>query len=1703
MTANTSADVGSATAPKRPPMLRGHRGRHYDLAKGKFPGWLVQADTATHLALGQRALAADLPALKEAPEIFSQLHQSYTACLHYQRQVQAVLRNMNSIEAFAKPLLEQALKKEFGQALDAKRTFIFQPTKGIPGDLRSSISTLLHAALHNYEARETEEGKLDAPGDAAAIHSGNPIDPDARRLPLSPTRFAALCRKLDLGRQYQEHLHEVFFPTARAGETALEAQHSVRGHFTVYDAYALETQVHIAFLRSHLDEAAYRLMLEVAKGKEVPVPAGHPQRCFTLSLLRIPLNGILVVRTADHARSWVVYLPDDPFHPIKQYPSRTAFEDDLREKLRTLDYLKFFVRFIPQRERTRFFDKLQERLNPKQWNGYFYQPTPDPRAKLDVAGEEIGSYLFRQRYQQKVESFFDDARFVAVPTAQKDRQSLTARLQHYLNIALNILNVAAFIVPGLGEIMLGVVAVQLGNSIFHMIDSFALGEKQQAWAYLTGVLQNLSLITALGAAGASAAAAENAAIASAGFVDGLRPVTLPNGDIRLFNPDLAPFAHKLVLPRTLEPDAMGLYHHQGRTYLPLDGKYYELKPQASSRRYQARHPRKTDAYTPTFRHNGAGAWVHEFEQPLAWNDLGAFRRLGPEAAALDESAARRVMQISGINGDVLRSVHLDNLPPPALLRDTLIRFKLDRDLNGLIARLQRGDALGYSRDELHMTLQLLTNRPVWPASKVLRLLDEQKVTLTEYPPDADARVTRIDATWDNLHANDLLELVLTRLGEPEITSLLDEEFGQGPLSLAARTRKLRQILAGEALKRRNSLFASHYEFRTRSTHPSAAQALIQRDFSSLPSLVVRELLSQANSVELQRLAAGSVPLRLAEEARYYLHNVRIARLYEQACLDSVDQAEAYRVILPMLEKLPGWSNALRLEIRDDTFNGPLLDSLGPEPAAVSKVLIKQGKRYAARDAEGQELHGPDDLYAAVLHALPDAERAALGLPHVGQGAQLRQMLLELPLPPRETLRESLGLPPIKPHHIPPMRLAAGQLAYPMSGRGAGRALRSFEFNRLALELYPTLRLSEVETLHGLRDMSLGAGIARLRALELEYATLEDQLDAWLGEPQTSAEASGKQQVALLIKRCWRHETELACDADELPIGGRQLSLAGYPVDRLPALSANFKHVSELHLRGLGLSATPELDSFLDVFPRLQRLDMSRNALTNLPTALGRLMALRHLDLKANQIVLTPASAAPLTQLIRLEVLILENNSALSMLPDLSPLTRLAYLHLRNTGLRDWPPGYANLPALRRLDLSDNRISAIPDEVFGTDPQRQRLNRAINLEGNPIPVALRQRVDRYRQETDLDLGLDVLIESDDQSEWSSDSRQPSRASSRHSRWGSPSPVPRDNTHWLEGLSRSERETRRDLWLRLASDDIEASEAFFRVLEDLKYSADYISAEHRPELSERVWRMVRAATENTELREQLFRRANAPDPDSCEDGISVVFSDMGFDVLLYEARALPLEAREAELLQLARGKSRLEGVNRQAKDLIDTRKASGVDPDEAEIYLAFRIGLAERLGLPWQARKMNHDRVAGVSSQQLDEAYQAILADERQPGETSGRLVRQPFWKDYLEERFHEGPLKAPREQRDKLIGALDDLLSAQREWFGGNPLDEQQNADLAETIKQSAQTLGLTPGATFASAMTDSTYLRLSGDIAKAYSDTLEQLTEQLLRQHDL
>ncbi len=85
----------------------------------------------------------------------------------------------------------------------------------------------------------------------------------------------------------------------------------------------------------------------------------------------------------------------------------------------------------------------------------------------------------------------------------------------------------------------------------------------------------------------------------------------------------------------------------------------------------------------------------------------------------------------------------------------------------------------------------------------------------------------------------------------------------------------------------------------------------------------------------------------------------------------------------------------------------------------------------------------------------------------------------------------------------------------------------------------------------------------------------------------------------------------------------------------------------------------------------------------------------------------------------------------------------------------------------------------------------------------------------------------------------------------------------------------------------------------------------------------------------------------------------------------------------------------------------------------------------------------------------------------------------------------------------MIGALDDLLDAQREWFTGSDLDTGRKAELQQTISQSARTLGLMQSEVFIQAMKDSAYKDHAERIARTYRRELALLTEELRQQHGL
>jgi hypothetical protein len=115
-------------------------------------------------------------------------------------------------------------------------------------------------------------------------------------------------------------------------------------------------------------------------------------------------------------------------------------------------------------------------------------------------------------------------------------------------------------------------------------------------------------------------------------------------------------------------------------------------------------------------------------------------------------------------------------------------------------------------------------------------------------------------------------------------------------------------------------------------------------------------------------------------------------------------------------------------------------------------------------------------------------------------------------------------------------------------------------------------------------------------------------------------------------------------------------------------------------------------------------------------------------------------------------------------------------------------------------------------------------------------------------------------------------------------------------------------------------------------------------------------------------------------------------------------------------LAKGKSRLDQVNEIARATVQSRLQAGetfqtIDEDgeitgtidEVEVYLAFQTGLADRLELPWQSRDMLFREMAEVGEEQIDQAYQSVLALEAGDGLVN-RIIEQGFWRKYLKSRY---------------------------------------------------------------------------------------------------
>lgn len=1336
-----------------------HADEHYQPLKVAIPQWLGNTSVTRREAL-KNSVPLLPRALKSAPAEQHALMKTLAgAHIDAQSQVDKSLEHLQDAAAFAEPLLKAELKSSFDLDLDVRNTFVrlyipaTTPLFPIKTGARVWSVSLLEAALHNFEDRETQDNAFEAESTftTAPTLTGQFETLPAIKARLSIPAFTQLCRRLDIGAKYKASLEDNLGYSDPMVATVL------RNKLDASEKTAMKAALQWARMNRDVSESAVRLVEALLDGMKGLYVNGAPLLCHDVSMLCAPLTGIVVFApdlylSQNNARV-VAYVPDDPEHPFKEYTSPLEMIVELTRQLRSKDYQRFFSRFVSHEQRGFFFSTLNSRLSEIKWHPHepgsslpAWREAPVERPDLQTALVPFHDDIWQHLHQAKLNKVFNDARSIAVPTAVVDQKARWAFWDSVVEIISTIAQTAALIVapfvPVLGEAMMAYMAYQMLDEVFEGIVEWGQGRNTEAFGHLMGTVESMIQLGMFAVGGAIASAEFRNVLPRdvVAFIDRFKPVKLANGVTRYWEPDLERYQHSARPQADSRPNERGLFEHQGKQLLPLEEAHFSVKEHEVPGQYRIEHPTRPDAYRPVVRHNGNGAWHTELEHPMEWDGETALRRIGPAVDAFTPAERDTILQVSGSSEDALRKMHVDQEKTPPLLADSIQRFKIDQQLQRFIDQLDSDDAEEFLRADQATQLQLLSEHGRWPSNQRLRLLDRRGELLWQSSADASLPLTEL--RQDQLIGGDLLKTLLTTLDDAQIKALLAEPFTARP-PLEIRTQTLRKQLVGLAKTHRNALFESRYQALQHIDDPLAQQLKVHNP--DLPASVTRELLETATGNELVQINEGQLPPRQQDLMQLASQEVRVSRAYEGLELGSVNNPDSDSLALHSLERLPGWRGDVQIEIRDGRYEGPVLDSIGREDAAEKKVLVRSDDhRYQAFDDRGQALHSLSDFYSSLLYALPDSERASLNI-GIGQGQTLKAAVRERTLE-REALRAVLHETPIQPPVQDTLRLL-GVDGYPRIDRveSLNNPARSHEQDIRAL--YPRMTEQQVRVLaENLRASPSGPHV-EIQRLQNDYLQLQNDLHIWANDPparhpdtgaaltalQKRAEIQNRRLLREEILKGWRREYPTAINQYGMATG-HALRLVHPIIGDLPTLSADLSHITALALDG---TATPgSLEGFLQHFPQLQMLDARNLKLPALPQVLTSLSSLRELRMRKCGLSLTTTTQSVLASMPQLTILDLQGN-ALGLPPDLHTMPSLRYVNLSNTGIHSLPDDLLNHPRLISGQFDGNRMTAVPEPFFGLPPS---LSDGFTFADNPLTPAARERVKRFHGSTGRHFGI---------------------------------------------------------------------------------------------------------------------------------------------------------------------------------------------------------------------------------------------------------------------------------------------------------------------------------------------------------------------------
>lgn len=1326
-----------------------------DFITHAVPEWLIKAFARQRLEKQVNAFD-QLPWFQGLTSEQRQTLKRYTrTSLQSQQAVDGRMANVPAVEAFAKPLLVKALKDRFKVELDVDDTFI-KLEKSVKlgvfdlkvGEFNVLNVSLLHAALHNFEA---DEGGADFYDEASKFvtKDGAPVSSS-----LTIEQFINLCRSLDIGAQYQAYLKD------NLGTEEAHVDTVLREAIITSQKDAMKAAAYMALVKKDIEADDYAMVLQVINGERNPTLRGKPVWFSSLSVMGLKLKGCVSFELTEKYRYGevsIVYVPHDPEHPFKRYNRFDDLKKELTRQLLATDpaqvtaatgpqptrYQRFFSQFVDAAKHPYYFSRFTRAesnatsmlstvvkspvfqsvfdvtnplasmlLKPQEWPpektatrqtdaGAELQPMVVARHGLWSANVDLWTDL----YESGRDKIITDARHQAVPTADVDARVRAQKLAHWLEGGFAAVGLLSMFVPVLGEVMMAVMVEQLLYETFEGVMEWEQGDREAARQHLIDVAQNLAMLGLM--AGVGKGLAKLPKVETPPLIDELQPVKLPNGEQSLWKPDLVPYRSDVKLPAESVPDELGLHRHDGQHILPLDGGNHVVEQNPVSGEYQIPHPTRADGYAVPLEHNGAGIWTHGAEDPLTWDGPTLMQRLGYRAQALSDAQLERVRTACGADYDTLRRQYVEQDRPSAQLSDTLSRFRIEHDLETFAQQIASDDPRVFAQADLGLQFKIMRSQGLLPQKPAWRVLDSRMKVIWEDPPGPQGSSQRVTfvVSEDTRTQGSLLEsmLVLFKANRVDMSSVP----GTSQMSVAERARAWRKEIAADAQHNRLTLFESLYDAQNTAADPLIGR--VKARYRHLPDAVVEQLLEHATEAELEALGRpGELPPRIDQWAQWCQQELRLTRAYEGLHLDISAGVDSERLALRSLETLPGWPAQARFELREGGPQGRLLDSIGDAQSPVRGVL-------SVNDGSGFAQDGAGSLYCAVLSYLSPEERQALGFT-LRDGLRMKQAVEQAPLP-RDDLRSVLHEQRVlKPDLAPGSRLIGG-----MPLRQQLASLLRTPRGRI-IKLYPDFTEGEADAF--LQNLG-GSPRNELSRLEGEFATLKQELSAWVQEPASQPgdhrwKIAERQAIALKLQRCWQRRSGTTLN----------LQLAR----ELPPLNASFNHIEELVLDGSTFK--DRAGGFLKRFTRLKRLRIKVAFFSRIPEAVADMKELAHLDLSDCLIPMSARDIALLEGLSTLQTLNLQRNVLMGRVLDFSGLRQLQSLNLSDTGISQWPTGLVEQPNLQLVDLRNNQLREVPPAILNPAPEQleaqARINRVTLLQGNPFSLDGYQQLKAYSQ-----------------------------------------------------------------------------------------------------------------------------------------------------------------------------------------------------------------------------------------------------------------------------------------------------------------------------------------------------------------------------------